>query len=153
MLGRCGVKGKSDNNSSQNFFLIFPVICMIIPSLWLCVKFLNRLSLYGEWFMLHAQPPKCVSSPALIIQYIHIWRPCPPRATPRLQLTMLNAELYNLNPLSNIITNSNFMVWVRERTIPTERPPLIGEVIANFLRIECATWSAWRIPTAVFSVF
>jgi hypothetical protein len=23
------------------------------------------------------------------------------------------------------------MVWVRERTIPTERPPLIGEVIAN----------------------
>jgi hypothetical protein len=41
------------------------------------------------------------------------------------------------------------MVWVRERTIPTERPPLVGEVIANFLRIE---WSAWRIPTAVFSV-
>jgi hypothetical protein len=24
------------------------------------------------------------------------------------------------------------MVWVRERTIPTERPPLAGEVIANF---------------------
>jgi hypothetical protein len=45
------------------------------------------------------------------------------------------------------------MVWVRERTIPTERPPLVGNVIANFLRIEGATWSAWRIPTAVFSVF
>jgi hypothetical protein len=26
----------------------------------------------------------------------------------------------------------NSMVWVRERTIPTERPPLAGEVIANF---------------------
>jgi hypothetical protein len=26
----------------------------------------------------------------------------------------------------------NTMVWVRERTIPTERPPLVGEVIANF---------------------
>jgi hypothetical protein len=26
----------------------------------------------------------------------------------------------------------NSMVCVRERTIPTERPPLIGEVIANF---------------------
>jgi hypothetical protein len=26
----------------------------------------------------------------------------------------------------------NCMVWVRERTIPTERPPLVGEVIANF---------------------
>jgi hypothetical protein len=37
------------------------------------------------------------------------------------------------------------MVWVRERTIPTERPPLVGEVIANFFRIEGATWSAWRI--------
>jgi predicted membrane-bound dolichyl-phosphate-mannose-protein mannosyltransferase len=45
------------------------------------------------------------------------------------------------------------MVWVRERTIQTERPPLVGEVIANFLRIEGAKWSAWRIPTAVFSVF
>jgi hypothetical protein len=29
-------------------------------------------------------------------------------------------------------TKLNFMVWVRERTIPTERPPLVGEVIANF---------------------
>jgi hypothetical protein len=47
----------------------------------------------------------------------------------------------------------NSMVWVRERTIPIERPPLVGEVIANCLRIEGATWSAWRIPTAVFSVF
>jgi hypothetical protein len=47
----------------------------------------------------------------------------------------------------------NSMVWVHERTIPIERPPLVGEVIANFLRIEGATWSAWRIPTAVFSVF
>jgi hypothetical protein len=24
------------------------------------------------------------------------------------------------------------MVWVRERTIPIERPPLVGEAIANF---------------------
>jgi hypothetical protein len=24
------------------------------------------------------------------------------------------------------------MVWVRERTTPIERPPLVGEVIANF---------------------
>jgi hypothetical protein len=26
----------------------------------------------------------------------------------------------------------NSMIRVRERTIPTERPPLVGEVIANF---------------------
>jgi hypothetical protein len=46
----------------------------------------------------------------------------------------------------------NSMIWVRERTTPTERP-LVGEVIVNFLRIEGATWSAWRIPTGVFSIF
>jgi hypothetical protein len=34
------------------------------------------------------------------------------------------------------------MVCVRERTIPIERPPLVGEVIANILWIEGATWSA-----------
>jgi hypothetical protein len=37
---------------------------------------------------------------------------------------------------------------VRERTIPTKRPQLIGEDSANVLRIEGETWSA-----AVFSSF
>jgi hypothetical protein len=46
----------------------------------------------------------------------------------------------------------NSMVWVRERTIPTERPPLLGEVLP-LVRIEGATWSAWRIPPAVFLGF
>jgi hypothetical protein len=32
----------------------------------------------------------------------------------------------------------NSMVWVRQRTIPTERPPLVGEVIANLC--------GWRMP-------
>jgi hypothetical protein len=32
----------------------------------------------------------------------------------------------------------NSMVWVRERTIPTERPPLVGEVTASFC--------GWRVP-------
>jgi hypothetical protein len=45
------------------------------------------------------------------------------------------------------------MVLVHERTIPTERLLLVSEVIANFLQIEGATWSAWWIPTAVFSIF
>jgi hypothetical protein len=35
---------------------------------------------------------------------------------------------------------TNSMVRVHERTIPTERPPLVGEVIANFLD-KGATWS------------
>jgi hypothetical protein len=59
----------------------------------------------------------------------------------------------NANTSFMIYVKKNSMVWVRNRTIPTERPPPVVEVIANFLRIEGATWSAWRIPTAVFSVF
>jgi hypothetical protein len=42
------------------------------------------------------------------------------------------------------ITNS--VASLCKRIIPTERPPLVGEVSANFLRIEGATWSTWRIP-------
>jgi hypothetical protein len=34
--------------------------------------------------------------------------------------------------LSTTNKQTNSMAWVRERTIPTERPPLVGEVIANF---------------------
>ena len=33
-------------------------------------------------------------------------------------------------------TKLNSVALVRERTIPTERPPPVGEVSANFLRIE-----------------
>jgi hypothetical protein len=34
-------------------------------------------------------------------------------------------------------TELNSVAWIRERTIPTERPPLVGEVSANFC--------AWRV--------
>jgi hypothetical protein len=36
-------------------------------------------------------------------------------------------------------TKLNSMVQFRERTTPTERPPLVGKVIANLLRIEGRT--------------
>jgi hypothetical protein len=53
---------------------------------------------------------------------------------------------YNASQYQNRV---NSVASVRKRTIPTERPPLVREVSANFLLIEGATWSAWRIPTAV----
>jgi hypothetical protein len=34
--------------------------------------------------------------------------------------------------ITELSAKTNSMVWVRERTIPTERPPLVGELIANF---------------------
>jgi hypothetical protein len=39
----------------------------------------------------------------------------------------------------------NCVALVRLRTIPTERPPLVGEL----LRIEGVAWSAQRIPPVV----
>jgi hypothetical protein len=47
----------------------------------------------------------------------------------------------------------NSMALVRKRTIPTERPLLVGEVSANFLWAEGVAWSAERIPMAVILSF
>jgi hypothetical protein len=49
--------------------------------------------------------------------------------------------------------NNTLWLIVRKRTIPTERPPLVGEVSANILRIDGIAWSAQRIPSVVNSVF
>jgi hypothetical protein len=46
--------------------------------------------------------------------------------------TLISTELH-------VFIKKNSMDRVRERTIPIERPPLVVEVIANFLRIEGAT--------------
>ena len=43
----------------------------------------------------------------------------------------------------------NSVALVRERTIPTERPPPVGEVSTNFCGYRGVTWSAQRVPTAV----
>jgi hypothetical protein len=46
------------------------------------------------------------------------------------------------------------MALVREQTIPTERPPLVGKVSANVLRIEVVSrGQRGESPTAVISVF
>jgi hypothetical protein len=47
-------------------------------------------------------------------------------------------KLCGLNPRANYTTE-----WL----------PFIGNVSSNFLRIEGATWSVWRIPEAVISIF
>jgi hypothetical protein len=51
--------------------------------------------------------------------------------------------------LVKVTIKKNSVALVRKRTIPTERPPLVGEVSANFLRVEGVAWSAQRIPTAI----
>jgi hypothetical protein len=48
-----------------------------------------------------------------------------------------------------IAKTKNSVTLVRERTTPTKRPPLVGKVSANFLRIKGVAWSAQRIPPVV----
>ena len=47
-------------------------------------------------------------------------------------LTYDNREVF----LRDLVEHKNSVALVRERTIPTERPPPVGEVSANFLRIQ-----------------
>jgi hypothetical protein len=67
-------------------------------------------------------------------------------------IPMISEVNNNNDNNNNNNNNNNSMALVHERTIPTERPPLVGEVSANFSRIVGATSSAWQIPMAVFSV-
>jgi hypothetical protein len=55
-------------------------------------------------------------------------------------------------PYVTVITsNNNSVALVRERNIPTKRPPLVDEVSANFCGYRGDAWAAWRYPTAVIS--
>jgi hypothetical protein len=56
------------------------------------------------------------------------------------QFSQANTTLASLH----IATNS--VALVRERTMPTERPPLVGEVSANFWEYSGVAWSVRRIP-------
>jgi hypothetical protein len=55
------------------------------------------------------------------------------------------------NPKHEIIVTNNSVALVRQRTIPTERPPLVVDVSANFLRIEGVAWSLRPRPYSQFS--
>jgi hypothetical protein len=59
-------------------------------------------------------------------------------------------ECYTVSILTATLSNS--VALARKQTISTELPRLVGEVSANFLRIEGVAWSAQWIPMAVFSV-
>jgi hypothetical protein len=69
----------------------------------------------------------------------------------------LMAQKRSCRVTSGLAPNTAKMHWlklnsvasVRKRTIPTERPPLVGDVSDIFLRIEGVAWSAQRILKAV----
>ena len=61
----------------------------------------------------------------------------------------LSVECSNNPSQGPLPTQLNSVALVRERTIPTERPPPVGEVSANFCGWRGVAWSAQRVPTAV----
>jgi hypothetical protein len=66
-----------------------------------------------------------------------------PKVTSRLLTHLLKVNWQKVNSVA----------LVRERTIPTEWPPLVGEVSARFCGLRGVTRSTQRVPKAVFSVF
>jgi hypothetical protein len=58
-------------------------------------------------------------------------------------------NLYTNGFLLKLKKKINTVALVLERTMPTERPPPVGEVVPTLLRIECVAWSAQRIPPVV----
>ena len=65
--------------------------------------------------------------------------------------SILTQRTYPCNIFIGVKLNS--VALVRERTIPTERPPPVGKVSANFCGKMGVTWSAQRVPTAVSLCF
>jgi hypothetical protein len=68
-------------------------------------------------------------------------------------LLLWRAQLENMCVFCGHTGTNTFMAknsgaFIRQRTIPTERPPLVGEVSSNF-SVEGVAWSAQRILTAV----
>jgi histidinol phosphatase-like PHP family hydrolase len=45
-------------------------------------------------------------------------------------------------PIYRVYINKNSVALVRKRTIPTERPPLVGEVVITFVDRGCRMVSA-----------
>jgi hypothetical protein len=66
------------------------------------------------------------------------------------QYYFTSKQPYHIKRLQYLSLSDNTL-WplVRKRTIPTDRPPLVSEVSANFLRTEGIAWSVQWIPTAV----
>ena len=96
----------------------------------------------------------CSGSGTNVWRHTHCtgYKGCLKRAT---FFIILNVVMRTLTSLFEGLRNlklcpiKNSVALVRERTIPTERPPPVGEVSANFCGKRGVTWSAQRIPTAV----
>jgi hypothetical protein len=62
-------------------------------------------------------------------------------------LSLISFSFLRTNKQTNKQTHS--VVLIRKRTIPTERPPFVSEVSANFSGRNDIVWSEQRIPTAL----
>jgi hypothetical protein len=79
-----------------------------------------------------------------VVFLLSVWRKLPGRQTDHSPLT--SDEVKNIKKQISV-------TLVREGTIPTKRPPFVGEVNANISGLEDVEWSEQRIPTVVFMDF
>jgi hypothetical protein len=69
-------------------------------------------------------------------------------------ITVLHDDCFLPDPFQFILPKKTKHLGLSPRANYTDRATAACRRIdCQLLRIECATWSAWRIPTAVFSVF
>jgi hypothetical protein len=99
---------------------------LMIPPNFHFTRFVTVLTLFLKLLGLQKRVPKAASARS--------WFPsC--MANLQSNICFVIVQRCGSTPYSSVTS-------VRKRTIPTERPPLVSEVSANFLRIEGATWSA-----------
>jgi hypothetical protein len=70
-------------------------------------------------------------------------------ATPACSIVPISLNITSMRFYKFIRKQTNSVALVSARTIPTERPPPVGEVSSNFCGYRGVTWLAQRIPTAV----
>jgi hypothetical protein len=107
LTGRLTVGRKKNSNSN---YILFKVLQLNIDIMWLqCyhASLCEENHLNAGYIFLHE-----------LLQYNNSW--------PHINWSKCHSHM--------AILQTNSMVWVRERTILTERPPLVGEAITNLCR-------------------
>jgi hypothetical protein len=69
------------------------------------------------------------------------------------EIKFLRSDKWCIELYKNKTTEQTPWLLVRKRTIPTERPPLVGEVSATFADRGCGVVSPTDPPQSLISVF
>jgi hypothetical protein len=71
----------------------------------------------------------------------------------RVWKTFAHVDMVGRTTLNISTKQTNSVALVRQRTMPTERPPLLGEVVPTFADRGCSVVSATNPPGRIFFKF